>query len=362
MLETHEELGGRARASAGPFVANYGPHALYKGRANWLWLATRGLLPKMARPRSSSVGYLYGGRLRRTPPPGLARAAGLIGKRAPVDENFRSWASRGAGRKAAAMLCSWAVAFTFDPDPGRLSAAFVWERMKWIYMPPTIRFVVGGWGALVGSMRIRAEKLGVIFETTARAEALPQPPVIVATELDQARLLLADEGLRWEGGDAVLLDLGLLARRGDPGAVLDLDAGGLVECYSAPDPTVAPRGHGLIQAHVGVCESLPADRGVQRIESILDASFDGWRDRVVWRRRQLSHLRTGALDLPGCTWRERPTIDRGGGIFVAGDMVSAPGLLSEVSFQSGETAARLAVGWQHDNHLQPEFSTAAAKA
>ena len=45
--------------------------------------------------------------------------------------------------------------------------------------------------------------------------------------------------------------------------------------------------------------------------------------------------RTGPLDHPGKTWRDRPAVDRGDGVFLAGDMVAAPGLLSEVSWASG---------------------------
>ena len=53
--------------------------------------------------------------------------------------------------------------------------------------------------------------------------------------------------------------------------------------------------------------------------------------------------RSGALDLPGTTWRERPAVDRGDGVFLAGDMVAAPGLLSEVSWASAIEASRLAL-------------------
>jgi hypothetical protein len=53
--------------------------------------------------------------------------------------------------------------------------------------------------------------------------------------------------------------------------------------------------------------------------------------------------RSGALDPPGATWRDRPAIDRGGGVFVAGDMVAAPGLLSEVAWASAVEAAGRAV-------------------
>ena len=49
------------------------------------------------------------------------------------------------------------------------------------------------------------------------------------------------------------------------------------------------------------------------------------------------------MDLPGTTWRDRPAVDRGDGVFLAGDQVAAPGVLSEVAFASGIEAASLAV-------------------
>jgi hypothetical protein len=52
--------------------------------------------------------------------------------------------------------------------------------------------------------------------------------------------------------------------------------------------------------------------------------------------------RTAALDPPGKTWRDRPAIDRGEGVFVAGDMVAAPGCLSEIAWASAIEASRLA--------------------
>jgi hypothetical protein len=53
--------------------------------------------------------------------------------------------------------------------------------------------------------------------------------------------------------------------------------------------------------------------------------------------------RTGALDPPGKCWRDRPAFDRGDGVFLAGDMVAAPGCLSEIAWASAVEAARLAV-------------------
>ena len=64
---------------------------------------------------------------------------------------------------------------------------------------------------------------------------------------------------------------------------------------------------------------------------------------ALWRRRSVVEGKSGALDLPGATWRDRPAIRRGGDVFLAGDMVAAPGLLSEVSFNSALEASVLAL-------------------
>ncbi|MDX3329813.1 FAD-dependent oxidoreductase, partial [Streptomyces sp. ME02-6979-3A] len=87
----------------------------------------------------------------------------------------------------------------------------------------------------------------------------------------------------------------------------------------------------------------PRADAVRRAEDLLDLGFPGWRDRTTWRREALASGRTGALDRPGTTWRDRPAVDRGDGILLAGDQVAAPGLLSEVAFNSGIEAAVLAV-------------------
>jgi NAD(P)-binding Rossmann-like domain len=346
VLEAHSQLGGRARSTDGPFVANFGPHALYKGLSNWNWLKQRGLLGELATPRSSGVRFYLDGRARRTPPLGLIRSLPLAFASAPSDRDFRSWASSEVGERNAAMLCGYGGVITFHPDPGSLSAAFLAERFRWVYVPPGVRFVKGGWSELIARLHERASQLGVEFQMGVRVSELPDPPVIVATELHEARRLLGDETLRCEGATAALLDLGLRSREGDPGAVVDLEQGALIERYSSCDETVAPRGCEIVQAHIGIDGAAEADRGVLRLEEILDQTFTGWRERVLWRRRQISVNRTGAVDLPGHSWIDRPAIDRGEGVFLAGDMVRAPGFLSEVSFLSGQQAAHAAVSWQ----------------
>lgn len=85
------------------------------------------------------------------------------------------------------------------------------------------------------------------------------------------------------------------------------------------------------------------EQATLRLERLLDVGLSGWRERVIWRRRQVMDRRSGAVDMPGSTWQDRPSIDRGDGVFLAGDMVAAPGLLAEVSWASGIEAARLAL-------------------
>ena len=345
LLETHEQLGGRARSTDGPYKANLGPHALYTGPF-WSWMQQRGLLPEHVRPRLTGARVRLGGTLKRTPPlaalPGVLR---LRGREAPVDVDFRSWAARHTGKEAADMLCGAAGVYTFHHDPGELSAAFVWPRAVRLLLsvPLCVRYPVGGWSALVSTLERRVRELGVDVRTGERADDLPETPVIVATELGQARELLGDDSLSWLSGNTVCVDLGMRHRSGDPTIVSDMDESGWIGRYSTTNPSIAPEGEELIQAQMPIRPGENADQAERRLERLLDLSLDGRRERETWRRRQVMDGRSGALDRPGQTWRDRPAITRGDGVFVAGDMVAAPGLLCEVSWASAVEAARMAL-------------------
>jgi len=126
--------------------------------------------------------------------------------------------------------------------------------------------------------------------------------------------------------------------------VSDLEAAGWLERYSVPDRSLAPPGESLIQAQLPLRDGEARSDGVARLEALIDQALPAWRERVTWRRDAVAHRRSGALDLPGQTWRDRPAVDRGDDVFLAGDMVAAPGLLSEVSFHSAVAAAQGAQG------------------
>jgi phytoene dehydrogenase-like protein len=346
LLEAHGALGGRARSSDGPYKANFGPHAMYKDGAFWAWMAERKLLPRYVGVPLAPIRFRWQGELRRTPPlAALPSVLRLRGREAPVDLDFRTWATDNSDERTAAMLSAAAGVYSFHHDPGALSAAFVWQRTvrSLLSPPPPARFPIGGWSAVVSSLETRARELGVAIETGCGVDRLPEPPVIVATEMGDARRLLGDDSVSWTSGHTLCLDLAVRHRRGDPYVVSDLDEAGWIERFTAPDPSLAPAGEELVQAHMPIRPGEAPALAAARLERLLDASLPEWRERETWHRRQVMDARSGALDMPGTSWRDRPAIDRGEGVFLAGDMVAAPGLLAEVAWASGVEAGRLAL-------------------
>ena len=348
LQEAHRELGGRARALPPPYVAHEGPHAFYADGPHWTWLAERDLLGPVSRLGLREVrrGRLrWQGQLRALPPLAMTRMLMHRSLRAPVDQDFHTWAGPRFGPVATRAAANALGVATYDHDPGRLSAAFVWDLLLRVTAPrpPAVRFVLGGWPRLVERLRARAERLGVRIETGSRVVTLPEPPVIVATQLEAARGLLDEPDLSWESGRTVLLDLGLRAQPGDLFNVLDMDEAGYVARFSEPDPSVAPAGHSLLQATMPVRPGESRAAALTRLERFVELGFPGWRERVDWRRDGLAAGRSGALDPPGYTWRDRPAVDRGSGVYLAGDLVAAPGIRAEVSINSGLAAARAAL-------------------
>lgn len=244
--EAHQTLGGRARASAPPFIAHEGPHVLYDDGPLWRWLDERDLVGPAAHvPLRALVGirFRWRDRLHSFPPAGMLPMLARRRRRAPVGQSFHTWAAERFGEEAATAAANYLGVVTFDHDPGRLSAAFAWQRLlRATAVPPRARYVIGGWTSMVARLEARARTLGVRIELGSRVDRLPEPPVIVATSLDSARQLLGDDSLHWDSGRTLLLDLSLRRRRGDAFVISDLDEAGWAEDYAIPDPTVAPPG------------------------------------------------------------------------------------------------------------------------
>lgn len=349
VYEAHHTLGGRARTAEGPYKTNDGPHALYSGGPHWSWLRQRDLIGRLAPLPPLEAARLrlrHKGALRRTPPFAMLKLLRPGLPQAPVDSDFLTWATGIAGEEGARAAAHYSAVALFHHDPGALSAAFVQERLRRATkLPPEAHYPRGGWATVIDRMAARAWNLGVRMETLSRVDTLPtDTPVVVATSLDAARRLLADDSLTWPSGRTALIDLAVRTRRGDAFAVSDLDSTGWIERFTAQDRTLAPAGEQLIQGQIPLAPGESRAVGIARAEQLLDLAFAGWRDRVTWRREAVAGGRTGAVDHPGTSWRDRPAIDRGDGVYLAGDQVAAPGVLSEVSFNSALTAVSLALG------------------
>jgi phytoene dehydrogenase-like protein len=342
LFEATSLLGGRARSTTGDFAANHGPHVVYGDGELWRWLDARGLAEPAKKAPLRGIRIRYGGALHHAPPVAALRALRVFRDAAPDELALREWVTGEAGPEVAEAASRMCHVFTFDHDPGRLAASFCVERARRAYsLPVSVRYVVGGWGAMIERIAGRARSLGVRITLSTRIDALPDGPVVVAVPLASARRLLRDDTLTWSGTRTAILDIGVRTRRGDPFIVLDLDDGVFLERFTAADRTLAPVGQQLAQAQVGLAPHEGLDDGVTRIERVLDDTYAGWREREVWRRRYVLEDASGALDPPGTTWRDRPAIDRGHRVYLCGDMVAAPGLLSEVSVNSAVTAAQL---------------------
>lgn len=349
--ESHHTLGGRARTAEGTYRTNEGPHALYNGGPHWTWLKQRDLIGPLAPIppiEGTRLRLHHQGRLRRTPPLAMLKLLRRKVEQAPVDTDFMTWATGEVGEEGARAAAHYIAVATFHHDPGSLSARFVHERLRRATkLPPEAHYPCGGWGSVIERMATLAWNLGVRVETLSRVDSLAplhaKGPVVVATSLPAARQLLQDDSLRWDSARTTLVDVALTSRKGDPFALSDLDGTGWIERFTTQDRSLAPAGQELVQGQIPLSPEESKADGVARADHLLDLGFPGWRDRLVWRRDAVSNGRTGAVDLPGTTWRDRPAIDRGDGVYLAGDQVAAPGLLSEVSFNSALEAVTLAL-------------------
>lgn len=340
--------GANASGGAGVYRAHEGPHVIYRDGPTWAWLNERGLLGvtcgvplgAMARFR-----FWHNGRLFRVPPIGLVRAVRISRQDdVPITQSFRAWASKLIGDEAAEMGAAASGVGVFHHDPGALSAAFVADRLSRVYsVPPPASYRQGSWGAMFDEIGAYARKLGVIIELGSRVSSISDGITIVATEMESARVLLGDDSVEWPSGRTALLDLGVRSDPRDLFVVSDLDTCGWMENFTMPDPTIAPEGDHLVQMQMPIDSETSKADGVARLENIADQALPGWRERTTHRLESVANARTGAVDFPGMSWRDRPAVDRGDGIYLVGDRVAAPGLLSEVSLNSGVRAAQLAV-------------------
>lgn len=338
VFEAHSRPGGRARSLAAPFRANAGPHAIYVDGSWWAWLERRGLTPPIVGVPDYASLVRVGGQLGPWPAE-LSEAIAALPGEAPAGESLRAWLLKHVDAKTAGAIIGVVFIPTFDHDPGRLSAAFARQCLRRA-LAGGARYVVGGWSTLVSLLADRAASLGVRVSTRTRVTAPPAGPTILATSLAAARELTGDRSLAWSCARMATIDLGLRADA-SPGwfRVIDLDDRIYAARYSLADPRLAPPGHDLIQISAACAPGERKADAERRVYRLLDQTQPGWRAAVKWRRSSVRMHCTGAIDLPGTTWRDRPAVGRGATLAVATDQSAAPGLLAEV----GIAAVQLAI-------------------
>lgn len=350
LYESAPQLGGRALGGAAIRGVNLGPRVVCTDGAVVRWLRAHDI-PLGLRPAQAwGVRLLDDGGPHLPVWESLRMAPALVKGQAPIDASLRDWADSVFGPARGTLICRLAGLFTYHHDPGSLSARFVWDRYRrTLLRPDRVRWIAGGWAALVDALVERATAAGVQIETGHRMgqDSLPDGPTIVATKLAAAGRLLGRE-LRWPGTRTALVDVVAEGRAGWPSTVADVRSDLATCCMigreTAVEPGLAgPGGVELFQAQLGIDASVPPAAAIGRIEDALDAGVAEWRPRTRWRRGQVVVDATGAVDPPGTTWRDRPAIDQGDDRFLAGDAVAAPGMLSEVAVNSGVKAAQLAL-------------------
>src|SRR4051812_23858144 len=308
VLERRAELGGRARTTPPPYRANLGPHALYTDGDFWRWLEQQNLLPPTVGRGHEPILLRHGGKLSEHLPGPRGALGAVLRAAAPIDVSFQSWAESVVSPDAAELVSALAFIATFEADAGRLSAAFVHERLRRGFKPDVVRYVIGGWQTLVSRLADAARELGVAIDERHTAASLPSAPVVVATSPAAAGRLLARPRFGAAGTRVALLDVALDDGTHLPSGVLDLDERLYLARYTAFDPSLAPSGEELIQI---ACGCRPGERSADvqaRINGLLDSLAPGWRAQIRWSRRSLLRAATGAVDPPGRTWGDRPPI------------------------------------------------------
>jgi phytoene dehydrogenase-like protein len=116
-----------------------------------------------------------------------------------VGRSFRSWLLNHMNRPTAEAIVGLLLVVTYDHDPGRLSAAFMHERLR-RSMSDVVRFVLGGFGTLIDGLAERATQLGVEMQTRTPVRGVEGPPrsTLIATSLDSARKITGT--LDWPSG------------------------------------------------------------------------------------------------------------------------------------------------------------------
>jgi phytoene dehydrogenase-like protein len=261
----------------------------------------------------------------------------------------RSLRSERARASAAALV----RVTTFVADQESLSADVAATQLK-IGLLPGVRYLRGGWQSLVDALAGRAEADGATLRTRAAVRGLARDAdgwevrldeetlradvvVVAAGGPDAVAKLLGERSPAAPGSAAELsvLDLGLesLPRRSRRFA-LGVDKPTYLSRHSPPDH---PDGV-LLSLASYAREPRPA------LEAMADSVQPGWRERVTLERFLPRMVAVSAISTPeGGGLAGRPQVNRGDGLYLAGDWVGGEGWLVDAALASGAAAAAAAL-------------------
>jgi phytoene dehydrogenase-like protein len=322
-------------------------------------LKAMGIEPEWWNPASPNSVFVRDGRPKRSPGGllGMAPLLRQIYRRAPEElaglstsEWLRQTLSSENARAAAAALVR---VTTFVADQESLSAEVAARQLK-LGIAPGVRYLEGGWQSLVNALAAKAEKAGVALRTRAAARVLHQEAggwtvaldeetlhadalVVAVGEPGDAAELLGEQAPAAPGPAAELsvLDLGLrsLPKRTRRFA-LGIDAPTYLSRHSPPDH----RGGALLSL------ASYAREPRQALEEMADAVQPGWRDRLLFDRFLPRMAPVSAIATPATGGLAgRPQVDRGAGLYLAGDWIGPEGWLVDAAISSGSAAAAAAL-------------------
>lgn len=358
LFEAKARFGGRAssRHREGLFL-NQGPHALYLGGLAMRELEALGIDPP---GWSRGAGQLY------------IRAGELLGE-IERPEALRGWfdevSSAGSDEDLAATSVSDWLDRSLDGCAREAAAAFV--RLTTLVadhdnfsadvaaiqlrnaLSRGVRYLAGGWQALVDAIATRARDRGANLRTRAAVRAIEEEfggwTVSLAEEQLRADVVIVAVGSPWAA--ARLLGERTPAPSGPPVEVSTLDVG----MRKLPEPThrfalawdqptylghySPPDGQPQLQTAISFVRSPLCE-----LEAIFDLVQPGWRDEQILHRHLPRMIASSALTEPGTGGLPgRPGIEVQPGLYLAGDWIGAEGWLCDASLASAAAAARAAI-------------------
>lgn len=360
LLEAGPHLGGRAASEErGGFVLNQGPHALYVGGPAGRELKASGIELDWWQPASPASVFPRDGKPKRT-----LSGSGQLGRwflklqRTEPEElagiSTAEWLRQSLGsERARASAAALVRVTTFVADQESLSADVAATQLK-IGLWPGVRYLRGGWQQLVDALAGKAEASGATLRTRAAVRSLQRGPEGWEVALDKETLRADVVVIAAGGPDAVAKLLGehAPAAPGPPAelSVLDLGLRSLPRrsrrfALGVDKPTYLSR-HSPPEHRDGVLLTLAsyARESRQALEDLADAVQPGWREQAMLERFLPRMVAVSATPTPASGGLAgRPAVDRGEGLYLAGDWIGSEGWLVDAALASGAAAAAAAL-------------------